>query len=196
MKMGRGFWVAILLGCFATGDAIARKPNLRSVKNFLVERSSGIKQWGVSIVTACSLMSVGCNPATTIEKHIDPVHYWHKHSGNADLNEIVAELKQIEGARIGVIKRVDHDELSMEIYDGAVYLQLSRGEFLVNNSDLPVKIILSEEIGDERSWSWGDAVLVVVIGGAFVGLVVVPAVLSVVEVVIGVEIFPQPPMRY
>ena len=185
MKIGRRFWAAILLGCFASGDAIARKPNLRSVKNLLVERSSGIKRWGVSIVAACSLMSVGCNPATTTEKHIDPVHYQHKHSGNADLNEIVVELKQIEGARI-VTKQIDHDELSMEI-DGTVYLQLSGGEFLVDDGDVPVKIISSEEIGDERSWTWGDTVLMVVIGG----LVVVPVVLSIAEEVIGVEIFPE-----
>ena len=60
----KNFWLALLVGCFISGQVMARPPSLRSVKNLFVEQSSNLKQWSVNLLVAgalaCTLMTTGC----------------------------------------------------------------------------------------------------------------------------------------
>ena len=65
MNLGKSILLMALLG-IATNDAMARKPSLRSIKNFFVERGINAKQHGLSAVLACSLTVAACG-ATKID---------------------------------------------------------------------------------------------------------------------------------
>ena len=135
MKMGKGLCLAVLMGCCVAGDAMASRHSLRSVKNFLVEHSSSFKQWGVSIIAACSLMATGCDPVLTENPAAN-----YQHSSDVLLEEITAELE--EGGRIAVVRLVDQDKLSLEIYDESVPLGLLEDKLVISNSELPLEIVV------------------------------------------------------
>lgn len=79
----------------------------------------------------------------------------------ASLDEIIANLEQIEGAQVGIVKSSEQGMLTIETDKGTVYLQLSEGEVLVNNGESPLKVTLSEEVVDEGWIAAGSLIAVI-----------------------------------
>lgn len=92
---------------------------------------------------------------------------------SASLDEIIADLEQVEGAQVGIVTQAERDLLTIESDNGTVYLQLSEGEVLINNSESPLKVTLSEEAVDAGWIAEGSLIAIVpalLVGG---GLLVV-----------------------
>ena len=118
----------------------------------LAELSGRAKQLGAGLLLAglvtCNMTACNSDEVThTLEQEksrVATLDYQH----SASLDEIIAALEQVEGARVGSITHSEQGRLNeqglltVETDNGAVYLQLSEGEVLIN------KVTLYEEAVD------------------------------------------------
>lgn len=152
MKVGKVLLLVVLLGCYLSNDAVAGKRSMRSVKNFFMEHSANVKQWGVSIVAACSLVfSAGCDPAITTKRHATTISY--EDAKNISVEELIASLEQVGDTEFSLVRLNYHGMPTAGHFRGStIFLQLLEGEILINNGDLPLKVILPAEEAVDEGW--------------------------------------------
>ena len=130
----------------------------------LAELSGRAKQLGAGLLlaglvtcnmTACTADEVA-NTLPQAQSRVATLAYEH----SASLGEIIADLEQVEGAQVGIVT-AEQGLLTVESENGTIYLQLSEGEVLVNNSELPVKVTLYEEAVDEGWIAEGSLIAIV-----------------------------------
>ena len=79
------------------------------------------------------------------------------------IGELQADIEQLEGAQIGVIRSVDYSQgaVTIETADGVVSTHLAKGEMLVNNGETDLEVILSEEAFDEGLIAEGSLIAII-----------------------------------
>ena len=100
MNAARMLVLALLFGCLVTSAAMATKPSMRPIKNLFVKHGAGFKQWGLSIVAACTLATAGCgNPGLLVRAAtvgiggvvlggvVEEVRTRHDHPGHISIDE-------------------------------------------------------------------------------------------------------------
>lgn len=98
----------------------------------LADLSSKAKQLGAGLLLAgivtCSTMPCVADEITHILPETEVTNLIYTDS--IDLYQVTAELKQIEGAQVGIIEIADQNLLAVEIDNGIVRLHLSESETL------------------------------------------------------------------
>ena len=132
----------------------------------LAELVGKAKQFSAGLVVAgmltCGMMACTkdevANTLPKAESRVATLDY----DRSATLDEIITSLEQVEGAQIGIIKSIDqHGTLTIETDDGTVYLKLSEGDVLINNSETPLKVTLTEELVNEGWIAEGSLIAVI-----------------------------------
>ena len=132
----------------------------------LAELGGKAKQFSAGLVVAGMLTcgTLACtkdevaNTLPKAESRVATLDY----DRNATLDEMITSLEQVEGAQIGIIKGFDQQGiLTIETDDGIVSLQLAEGEVLVNNSETPLKVTLTEELVNEGWIAEGSLIAVI-----------------------------------
>ncbi len=133
----------------------------------LAELGGKAKQFSAGLVVAgmltCGMMACTKDEvANTLQKTAESRVATLNYDRNATLDEMITSLEQVEGAQIGIIKSIDqHGTLTMETDGGTVYLQLSEGDVLINNSETPLKVTLTEELVNEGWIAEGSLIAVI-----------------------------------
>ena len=149
------------------------------------------KQYGAGVLLATALTCgmLACTKgevANTLESQnrVATLDY----EQDATLKEIIAGLELVEGAQIGIVKSNEQGLLTIATENGgAVYLQLSGGEVLVNSSETPLKVILSE--ADEGWIGKGSLIAIIPAGLVALGGIALTGMVFAVSILEGENIF-------
>ncbi len=133
----------------------------------LAKLISKTKQWGASLAIAGVLTcgTIACNNGDEAARALAEANErvtTLEYGRSARFDAIITHLEQAEGAQIGIVAGIDSQGVvKLEADGGTIYMQLLEGEVLINGSELPLKVTLSEEVVDEGVIAEGSRLAII-----------------------------------